>query len=76
MADKTSNANLFMGNPQGRITAATEIGLNAWKPIFHLQVVMLRMWADSIERLAGDYQRGVDEVTTTVRKQSDEEHAA
>ena len=43
MADKTSNANHF-ARDQGRITAATAIGMNALKPILHFQVSMLRMW--------------------------------
>ncbi|MGY4408671.1 hypothetical protein ACVWW4_000407 [Bradyrhizobium sp. LB7.1] len=53
MADTISSANRIARHPQGRITAATAIGVNALKPIMHFQVSMLRMWADSIERLAG-----------------------
>ena len=76
MADKTSNANRFTRDPQGRITAATAIGMNALKPIMHFQVSMLRMWADSIERFAGNYEKGVEETATTVEEQSDKERAA
>jgi hypothetical protein len=50
--------------------------MNALKPIMHLQVSVLRMWADSIERSAGSYQKGVEETATTVEKQSDKERAA
>jgi hypothetical protein len=73
MAD---NANRFTRNPQGRVTAATAIGMNALKPILHFQVSMLRMWADSIERFAGNYEKGLEETATTVEEQSDKEHAA
>ena len=76
MADKTFNANRFAHDQQGRIAAATAIGMNALKPIMHLQVSMLRMWADSIERFAGNYKKGVEETATAVKEQSDKEHAA
>jgi hypothetical protein len=50
--------------------------MNALKPIMHFQVSMLRMWADSIERLAGNYKKGFEETATTVEEQSDKERAA
>jgi hypothetical protein len=38
---------------------------------------MLRMWASSIERFAGNYDKGLEEATTTVQEPSDKEkHAA
>jgi hypothetical protein len=55
MADKTSNTDRFTRDPQRRIPSATAIGINALKPIMHFQVSMLRIWADSIERFAGNY---------------------
>ncbi|HEX3116913.1 MAG TPA: hypothetical protein VHQ48_15695 [Bradyrhizobium sp.] len=73
MAEKTSNAT---HDQQGRITAATAIGMNALKPILHFQVSMLRMWANSIERFAGKYEKGLEETATTVEEQSDKERAA
>ena len=75
MADKT-NANRFARDPQRDIAAATAIGMNALKPIMHLQVSILRMWADSIERFAGNYAKGVEETATIVKEQSDKERAA
>lgn len=69
MADNTSDANQ-------RITAATAIGMNALKPIMHFHVSMLRMWADSIERFAANYERGLEETATTVEEQSDKQRAA
>ena len=76
MADKIANANRFARAPQSRITAATAIGMNAMKPIMHFQVSMLRMWADSIERFAGNYENGLEETKTAVEEQSDKERAA
>ena len=76
MADKTFNANGFACDPQRRITGATAIGMNSLKPIMHFQVSMLRMWADSIERFAGNYEKGLEETATTVEEQLDKERAA
>lgn len=76
MADKTSNAERFARDPQRRIAAATAIGMNALKPIMHFQVSMLRMWADGIERFAGNYEKGLEETATTVEEQLDKERAA
>ena len=76
MADKASNANRFARDSQRRIIAVTAIGMNALKPIMHFQVSMLRMWANSIERFAGNYEKGLEETTTTVEGQSDKEERA
>jgi hypothetical protein len=72
MADNSLNANDFAQ----RITATPAFGMNALKPIMQFQVSMLRMWADSIERLAGDYKKGFEETGTTVEDQSDKARAA
>ena len=76
MADKTANANRFARDSQRGITAVTTIGMNALKPIMHFQVSMLRMWADSIERFAGNYEKGFEETVTAVEEQSDKDRAA
>ena len=76
MADNSSNANRFVRDPQRRIAAATAIGMNALRPVMRFQVSMLRMWADSIERFAGHYEKGLEETATTVEEQSDKERAA
>ena len=75
MADEIGNANGIARDPQRRVTAATAIGMNALKPIMLVQVSMLRMWADSIERFAGNYEKGFEETATTVEKQSEKERA-
>ena len=76
MADNTSNSDRLARDTQRRTTAATAIGMNALKPIMHFQVSMLRMWADSIERFAGNYEKGFEETSTAVEEQSDKERAA
>lgn len=76
MPDNISNVNRSARDPQRRITAATAIGMNALKPIMHFQVSMLRMWADSIERFAGNYEKGLEETASIVEEQSDKQRAA
>jgi hypothetical protein len=77
MVDKLiTDENRFASEPQRRIAAATAIGMNALKPMMHFQVTMLRMWADSIERLAGNYETGLEETAATVEKKADRERAA
>ena len=76
MADNISNPDRFARDAQGRTTAATAIGMIALKPIMHFQVSMLRMWADSIERFAGNYEKGFEETSTAVEGQSEKERAA
>ena len=76
MPDNIPDANRSARDPQRRITAATAIGVNALKPIIHFQVSMLRMWADSIERFAGNYEKGLEDTATIVEERSDKERAA
>jgi hypothetical protein len=42
----------------------------------HFQVSMLRMWADSIERFAGNYEKGFEGTAIAVEEQADKERAA
>jgi len=76
MADNTANANRFASDLQRRTSSTMATGMNFLMPIMHLQISMLRMWADSIERFAGNYEKGVEETATTVEKQSDNQRAA
>lgn len=76
MADQTATPNRLANEPQRRIAAATAIGMNALRPMIRFQVSMLRMWADSIERLAGNYEKKLEETATTVEERSDQERAA
>ncbi|MBR0708142.1 MULTISPECIES: hypothetical protein [Bradyrhizobium] len=75
MADNT-NADRFASEPQRRIAAATAMGMNALKPMMHFQVSMLRMWADSIERLEASYEKKLEETATGAEERSDKERAA
>ena len=67
MADKTADADHFARDT--RITAAAASSMNALKPIMLFQVSMLGMWAHSIERLADNYEKALDETRRrTVRQ--------
>ena len=76
MADNTSSSNRLARDAQKRTTAATEIGMIALKPIMHFQVSMLRMWADSIERLEASYEKKLEETATSIEERSDKDRAA
>lgn len=61
MRHESANANHPARNGQTSITATTESGLEALQPIALLQVTMMRMWAHSLERFAGNYEKALDE---------------
>lgn len=68
MADHNSNS-------QRLINSTTAIGMNAFGPIMHYQVSMLRMWAGGIERFADNYEKGLEETATIVKEQLDNQSA-
>lgn len=74
MADEKFGANRFAHDSKTR--TATAIGMDALKPIMRFQVSMLRMWAESIERFAGNYEKGTEETAAAVEEQSDKERVA
>ncbi|WP_315703246.1 MULTISPECIES: hypothetical protein [unclassified Bradyrhizobium] len=76
MADNAPQANRFALDPQRRIAAVAAVGMNVLKPVMHFQIAMLRMWADSIERFAGSYDKGVEEAAATVQENAEKDRAA
>ena len=76
MADNITNPDRLARDPQRHIAVATAFGMNALKPIMHFQVSMLRMWADSIERFAGNYEKALDETATITEEKSAKQRAA
>ncbi len=66
-----------MANDQERrFAAATGFGLTMAKPILQNQVLLLRMWADNIERFAQLYENGSEALRSGVGRESDRERAA
>jgi hypothetical protein len=76
MTDKTFAANHFVHDQQSQITALASIGLNAFKPIIQFQASMLRLWADNMDRLAGNCEKGLEKTATAMEEQSNKERAA
>ena len=65
MVDRTSEANHYTPNHQ------TAFGVAALKPFVLFQVSWLRMWAVSLERLAGNYEKGLEETANALKAQSE-----
>ena len=76
MAEQIFDTSRLAKDQQSQIAASTAIGLNALKPMIHLQVSLLRLWADNIETLAQDYEKGVDAFSSAVERQSQQQRAA
>ena len=70
MTTKIFDAGHLANEQQNRIASLGAIGFNALQPMLRFQVSMLRLWANSIEALAQNYEKGVDTVSSSV-----EEHA-
>ena len=76
MADKISDAHRVVREQQRRFTHAAAIGLNALKPIMRFQASMLRLWAQNIERFAGNDKEGAEKAANSAEEQSKQERAA
>ena len=62
--DRTSDANHFNPNQQ------TAFGVTALKPIVLFQISWLRMLAANLDRLAGNYEKGLEETANALKTQS------
>jgi hypothetical protein len=76
MTDQIFDAGRLAKDQQSRVAASTAIGLNALKPMIHMQVSLLRLWANNLEALAQQYENGVDAFSSTVEHQSQRQRAA
>jgi len=63
MAVGTSDANHYTSNQR------TAFGVTALKPIVLFQVSWLRIWAASLERLAGNYEKALEETANALKAQ-------
>ena len=71
MVDETDKANHLVRN-----LPATANGMSALRPIALFVVSMLRMWADSIERLEANYDKKLEDTAATLEEAPDKERAA
>lgn len=76
MADQNLDTRRMARDQESRITAATAIGLNTVKPMIQFQVPLLRLWADSIESLAQNYEKGLETASSAVEQRWQQQHAA
>ncbi len=75
--DRTLGVHRLVREQQGRVTAATAIGFNVFKPIMQFQVCILRLWANNIERFADNYKSGLEETASSaVVERSKQKQAA
>lgn len=76
MAEQNFDARRIARDQEGRIAAATTVGLNAMKPVMQFQVSVLRLMADNMETFARNYERGLETFTSTIEQQAQQRSAA
>lgn len=76
MADQNLDTRRMARHQESRITAATAIGLNTVTPMIQFQVSLLRLWADNIESIAQNYEKGLETASSAVEQQWEQQHAA
>ncbi len=76
MTDSSFDAGRMARDQQSRIAASAAIGLNALKPMIYFQVSLLRLWADNLEALAQNYEKGVDTFSSAVEHPWQQQSAA
>jgi hypothetical protein len=76
MADQSFDAARIAREQQSRIAASAVIVLNALKPMMQFQVSLLRLWADNIEALAKNSEKGLVKSSPAAEQQSEHQRAA
>jgi hypothetical protein len=76
MADQSFDAGGLAREQQNRVAASATIWVNALKPMIHLQVSLLRLWADNVEALAQNYEKGIDTFSSAVEHEAVHRRAA
>lgn len=76
MGDQNFDAAGMAREQQGRMAASAVIGLNALKPMMQFQVSLLRLWADNMESLAQNYEKGLDAFSSAAEHRWQEKRAA
>ena len=75
MSDQSLDARRIAREQASRISAAASVGLNAARPFLHYQAYMLRLWADNVELVARNYEKGIEAFSAAV-EQKPEQRAA
>ena len=75
-ADNSFDASRMARDQQSRIAASISIGFNALKPMIRFQVSLLRLWADELEALAQNYEKGVGTFNSALEREWQRQRAA
>ena len=75
MSDQSLDARRIAREQASRISAAASVGLNAARPFLDYQAYMLRVWADNVELVARNYEKGIEAFSAAV-EQKPEQRAA
>jgi hypothetical protein len=74
MSDQSLEARRIAREQERRVAAA--VGLNTLAPILQFQISALRIWANNIELLMHNCERGLETFSPAVEQQSNQQRAA
>jgi hypothetical protein len=72
MAEQSLDARRMAKEQEGRMAASASVGFNAAKPLVELQIAMMRVFAENIERAARNYEKGFDALSNITVQQTTE----
>ena len=75
MSDQSLDARRIAREQASRISAAASVGLNAARPFLDYQAYMLRVWADNVELVARNYEKGIEAFSAAVEQKSEQRAA-
>jgi hypothetical protein len=78
MSDQSLEARRIAREQERRVAATAAVGLNTMVPILQFQISALRMWANNIELLMRNCERGLETFSksSAVEQQSNQQRAA
>jgi hypothetical protein len=76
MPDQGFEARRIAREQERRVAAAAAVGLDAIAPVLQFQISALRIWANNIELLMHNCERGVESFSSSIKHQPDQQRAA
>ncbi len=71
MAEQIFDTRRITRDQQGRVAAATTIGLSAMKPMLQFQISLLRLCAHNLEMFARNYEKGLETFSSDAEQQGE-----
>jgi hypothetical protein len=68
MADQSLDVRRIAKEQESRVAASASIGFNAAKPFVEFQTSMMRLFAESVEQAACNYERSFEAVSKLVEQ--------